>query len=54
VFGFVVEGSGTLDHGDRAQIGPADSFVIPPTDAWALNDLSPDFRLLHVTTARLG
>jgi mannose-6-phosphate isomerase-like protein (cupin superfamily) len=53
VFGFVLEGTGSLDYGERAQIGPADSFTIPPTDAWALRDLSPDFRLLHVTTGCL-
>jgi mannose-6-phosphate isomerase-like protein (cupin superfamily) len=53
VFGFVLEGTGTLDYGDRRQIGPADSFVVPPNEPWALADLSPDFRLLHVTTQRL-
>lgn len=53
VFGFVLEGTGTLDYGERPQIGPADSFVIPPTEEWKLADLSPEFRLLHVTTARL-
>jgi quercetin dioxygenase-like cupin family protein len=53
VFGFVLAGTGTLDYGDLPQIAPADSFVIPPQDGWGLKDLSPDFRLLHVTTSRL-
>jgi len=52
VFGFVLDGSATLEG--RGRLGPADSFVIPPSEAWRLNDLSPDFRLLHVTTSRLG
>ena len=51
VFGFVLEGSGRLDHGDGHELGPADSFAIPPGEAWSLADMSDDFRLLHVTTA---
>jgi quercetin dioxygenase-like cupin family protein len=51
VFGFVLDGAATLEG--RGDTAPADSFVIPRDDAWALTDLSPDFRLLHVTTARL-
>jgi len=51
VFGFVLDGSAKLEgHGD---LSPADSFVIPPDRAWRLSDMSPDFRLLHVTTAQL-
>jgi quercetin dioxygenase-like cupin family protein len=50
-FGFVLDGSATLEG--RGQIGRADSFVIPPAEAWRLGALSPDFRLLHVTTAPL-
>jgi hypothetical protein len=52
VFGFVLEGSARL--GEDRPLGQADSFVIPPGQAWALHDASEDFRLLHVTTARLG
>lgn len=51
VFGFVLEGSARL--GEDRPLGPADSFVIPPGQAWALHDASQDLRLLHVATARM-
>jgi mannose-6-phosphate isomerase-like protein (cupin superfamily) len=51
VFGFVLDGSATMEA--RGRIDAADAFVIPPGEAWRLTDLSPDFRLLHITTARL-
>lgn len=51
VFGFVLDGSATLDG--ESELGAADSFVIPPNQAWRLSDLSPGFRLLHVMTSRL-
>jgi quercetin dioxygenase-like cupin family protein len=50
VFGFVLDG--TAELGDSA-IGPVDAFLIPPDQPWALHAMSPDFRLLHVTTASL-
>jgi quercetin dioxygenase-like cupin family protein len=50
VFGFILDGSAQLDGED---LGPADAFVIPPGQPWALTGMSDDFRLLHVTTARL-
>jgi quercetin dioxygenase-like cupin family protein len=50
-FGFVLDGSATL--GGHGGLNPADSFVIPPDKSWRLSGMSPDFRLLHVTTARL-
>jgi quercetin dioxygenase-like cupin family protein len=50
VFGVVLDG--TAELGDH-EIGPADAFVIPPGEEWRLAALSPEFRLLHVTTARL-
>ena len=53
VFGFVLDGTARLDHGDVFELGPADAFVIPPADAWTLRDMSADLRLLSVTTARL-
>jgi hypothetical protein len=53
VFGFVIGGRGRLDYGPGAQPGAADCFVIPPHEAWSLSDTRDDFRLLHVTTARL-
>ena len=54
VFGFVLAGSARLDFGDGFAVGAADAFVIPPGEAWSLTEASDDFRLLHVTTARLG
>lgn len=53
VFGFVLEGTVRLDHGEGHALGPADAFVIPPGEAWRLAGMSGDFRLLHVTTARM-
>jgi quercetin dioxygenase-like cupin family protein len=50
VFGFVLEGSVRLDHGEGHPLGPADSFVIPPGEAWRMAEASDDLRLLHVTT----
>jgi uncharacterized protein YjlB len=50
VFGFVLEGKGRLAS---EEIGAGDAFVIPPDEGWRLVDGSPDFQLLHVTTARL-
>src|SRR6185295_11400201 len=54
VFGFVLEGSVRLDHREGHPLGPADSFVIPPGEAWRLTQASGDFRLLHVTTGRIA
>jgi quercetin dioxygenase-like cupin family protein len=54
VFGFVLEGSVRLDHEEGCRLGPADAFVIPPGEAWSLSDASGDFRLLHVTTGKVG
>lgn len=53
VFGFLLEGSVQLDHDRDHLLGPADSFVIPPGQAWRLCDASTDFRLLHVTTGHI-
>jgi mannose-6-phosphate isomerase-like protein (cupin superfamily) len=54
VFGFVLEGSARLDFGEGFELGAADCFVIPPELSWRLSNPSDDFRLLHVTTARLA
>ncbi|MDB5691642.1 MAG: Cupin 2 conserved barrel domain protein [Alphaproteobacteria bacterium] len=54
VFGFVLEGSVRLDHCGDHPLGPADSFVIPPGEAWNMSEMSRDFRLLLVTTGSLG
>lgn len=51
VFGFVLDGSATLDG--QGELCAADSFVVPPEQPWRLSDMSPDFRLLYVTTAAL-
>jgi quercetin dioxygenase-like cupin family protein len=53
VFGFVLDGSATLDHRGMHELGAADAFVIPPGKAWKLRHPTPDFRLLHVTTTGL-
>lgn len=53
VFGFVLEGTARLNLRDVQDLGPADAFVIPPNDPWRLSSVSPDFRLLQVTTSRL-
>jgi mannose-6-phosphate isomerase-like protein (cupin superfamily) len=54
VFGFVLDGSAHLHFADGFALGSGDAFVIPPGAPWSLNQTSNDFRLLHVTTARLG
>lgn len=53
VFGFVLDGSARLGFSGDHQLGPADAFVIPPHEAWSLAQCSAEFRLLHITTARL-
>ena len=53
VFGFVLDGKARLRcHGDHP-LSVSDSFVIPPSEAWAIVGASGDFRLLHVTTAAI-
>ena len=51
VFGFVLDGSATLNL--SGELKAADAFVIPPDEEWRLTEMSPDLRLLHVTTAAL-
>jgi hypothetical protein len=53
IFGFVLNGTATLDYRNPAELRPGEAFVIPPNEAWRVTDPSPDFRLLHVTTAPL-
>jgi quercetin dioxygenase-like cupin family protein len=53
VLGFVLQGSVRLDHGEGYSLGPADSFVIPPGEAWSLAEASDDLRLLHVATGTI-
>lgn len=54
VFGFVLEGSASLDRRDDHEVHRRDAFAIPPDEPWRIRGASDDFRLLHVTTARLG
>jgi quercetin dioxygenase-like cupin family protein len=54
VFGFVLEGTADLRFGEGHALQRADAFAIPPGEAWSLENMSDDFRLLHVTTGRLG
>ena len=53
VFGFVLEGSAQLESNGKHELHGSDSFVIPPRESWSLTAATPDFRLLHVTTALL-
>jgi mannose-6-phosphate isomerase-like protein (cupin superfamily) len=53
VFGFVLDGTATLDYREKAGLRAGDAFVIPPSEPWRLTGPSEDFRLLHVTTAPL-
>ena len=54
VFGFVLEGTADLRFGEGHALQRADAFAIPPGEVWSLENMSDDFRLLHVTTERLG
>lgn len=53
VFGYALDGTAQLDFGGGYELGSDDSFVIPPDQPWSISAASDDFRLLHVTTARL-
>ncbi len=49
LFGFVLEGGAVLRYaGGAYPLGPADAFVIPPGEAWSLEEASPDLALLVV------
>ena len=50
VFGFVLDGTARVGS---SVLGPADAFVMPFGEPWALSAMSADFRLLHVTSASL-
>jgi quercetin dioxygenase-like cupin family protein len=54
VFGFLLEGSVRLEYGGAWPLGPADSFVIPPGEAWRMIEASDDLRLLHLTTGKMS
>lgn len=50
LFGFVLEGrAGLRRAGGAYPLGPDDAFVIPPGEAWSLEEVSPDLSLLRVT-----
>jgi quercetin dioxygenase-like cupin family protein len=49
LFAFVLEGGAVLRRaGPAFPLGPADAFVIPPGEAWSLEEVSPDLALLIV------
>lgn len=53
-FAFLLEGTARLGRGEaRFDLAPATAFVVPPDESWSLDRLSADFRLLHLTTARI-
>ena len=54
VFGFVLEGTASLEFAGEHALAPADAFVIPPNAPWTLSGASADLRLLHVTTQALA
>ena len=54
VFGFVLDGSASLQFDNEFDLQPGDAFVIPPCEPWGLSRATPDFRLLHVLTNQLG
>ena len=47
-FGFVLEGSVTLEQGGAHPLTAADAFVIPAGEAWSLSEASEDLELLEV------
>jgi quercetin dioxygenase-like cupin family protein len=51
VFGFLLDGTATLQFRGAHPLGPGDSFVVPPHEPWMLTGASDDFRLLQVATA---
>jgi quercetin dioxygenase-like cupin family protein len=53
VFGFVLDGAATQRFGEDPRLRRGDAFLIPPGEPWTLEDASPGFRLLYVTTAEL-
>jgi hypothetical protein len=55
LFGFLLGGSGVLERQGDHPIDPADAFVIPAGEDWALKEASEDLALLQVVcpTAQL-
>jgi quercetin dioxygenase-like cupin family protein len=53
VFGFALQGRARLRFEGDHLLTAGTAFVIPPGEPWALDAPTPDFRLLHVTTARI-
>jgi quercetin dioxygenase-like cupin family protein len=54
LFGFLLEGSATLDHRGAHALGPADAFVVPAGEAWGLTNASADLELLEVILPASG
>ena len=51
LFGFMLDGSAVLASRGRHDLGPADAFVIPPGEIWALDAVSADANVLIVASA---
>jgi len=47
-FGFLLEGTMTLNFAGEHRLGSADAFVIPPGETWSLSEASTDLELLEV------
>jgi glyoxylate utilization-related uncharacterized protein len=47
-FGFVLDGSMTLDRVGAHRLEACDAFVIPAGETWSLRDASADLALLEV------
>jgi mannose-6-phosphate isomerase-like protein (cupin superfamily) len=50
LFGFVMEGAAILAAKDRCELGGGDAFVIAPGQDWGLEGVSPELRLLVVSS----
>jgi quercetin dioxygenase-like cupin family protein len=49
LFGFVIEGEGTLDCRGAQPLASADAFVIPPGEAWAIERATMEFQILEIS-----
>jgi quercetin dioxygenase-like cupin family protein len=53
IFGFVLDGTVQLEFGESHLLAAGDAFVIPPGEAWRLEGVSANLRLLQVTTGHM-
>ena len=54
LFGFVLDGTATLEGSGHHELAPSDAFVIPAGAAWALDACSADLALLEVRLPPAG